>query len=220
MFRPGFRDLVKPQWVATIEELKLAGGLPVSELARRIDASYMAVKQYCEDLKDLGYLERSRIPRTEVGRPEIFYRLTAKADALFPQVGTGFSLEILDNLKPIFGDSAPERLLFQYFQQQQEQWAPKIAKAKSLVEKATMLAGLREKNGCFGRCKYDAEKGFRIEEYHHPLQRIFDKYPRAIAMEQRMLEQLLATKVVRREIAGGKAGPARVDFEISTLGTR
>ena len=220
MFRPGFRDLVKPHWVATIEELKLAGGLPVSELARRIDASYMAVKQYCEDLKDLGYLERSRIPRTEVGRPEIFYRLTAKADALFPQVGTGFSLEILDNLKPIFGDSAPERLLFQYFQQQQEQWAPKIAKAKSLVEKATMLAGLREKNGCFGRCKYDAEKGFRIEEYHHPLQRIFDKYPRAIAMEQRMLEQLLATKVVRREIAGGKAGPARVDFEISTLGTR
>ena len=220
MFRAGFRDLVKPQWVATIEELKLAGGLPVSELARRIDASYMAVKQYCEDLKDLGYLERSRIPRTEVGRPEIFYRLTAKADALFPQVGTGFSLEILDNLKPIFGDSAPERLLFQYFQQQQEQWAPKIAKAKSLVEKATMLAGLREKNGCFGRCKYDAEKGFRIEEYHHPLQRIFDKYPRAIAMEQRMLEQLLATKVVRREIAGGKAGPARVDFEISTLGTR
>lgn len=220
MFRPGFRDLVKPQWVATIEELKLSGGLPVSELARRIDASYMAVKQYCEDLKGLGYLERSRIPRTEVGRPEIFYRLTAKSDALFPQAGTGFLLEILDSLKPIFGDSAPERLLFQYFQQQQEQWAPKLGKAKSLVEKATMLAGLREKSGCFGRCKYDAEKGFRIEEYHHPLQRIFDKYPRAIAMEQRMLEQLLATKVVRKEIPGGKSGPARVDFEISTLGTR
>lgn len=220
MFRPGFRDLVKPQWVATIEELKLSGGLPVSELARRIEASYMAVKQYCEDLKDLGYLERSRIPRSEVGRPEIFYRLTAKADALFPQAGTSFSVEILDSLKPIFGDSAPDRLLFQYFQQQQEQWLPKLAKAKSLVEKATMLAGLREKSGCFGRCKYDPEKGFRIEEYHHPLQRIFEKYPRAVAMEHRMMEQLLGTKVVRNEIAGGRAGPARVDFEISTLGTK
>lgn len=220
MFRPGFRDLVKPQWVATIEELKLSGGLPVSELARRIEASYMAVKQYCEDLKDLGYLERSRIPRSEVGRPEIFYRLTAKADALFPQAGTSFSVEILDSLKPIFGDSAPDRLLFQYFQQQQEQWLPRLAKAKSLVEKATMLAGLREKSGCFGRCKYDPEKGFRIEEYHHPLQRIFEKYPRAMAMEHRMMEQLLGTKVVRNEIPGGRAGPARVDFEISTLGTK
>lgn len=220
MFQPGFRDLVKPQWVATIEELRISGGLPVSELARRIEASYMAVKQYCEDLKKLGYLERSRIPRTEVGRPEIFYRLTAKADSLFPQAGTAFSLELLENLKPIFGDSSPDRLLFQYFQHQQEQWLPKLTKAKSLVEKATMLAGLREKNGCFGRCKYDPEKGFRIEEYHHPLQRIFEKYPRAIAMEVRMMEELLGSKVIRREISGGRSGPARVDFEIATLGTR
>ena len=220
MFRAGFRDLVKPQWVSTIEELKLAGGLPVSELSRRMDASYMAVKQYCEDLEELGYLERSRIPRTEVGRPEIFYRLTSKADALFPEAGTSFTLEFLETLKPIFGDSAPEKLLFQYFQQQQEHWLPKLSKAKSLVEKATLLAGLREKAGCFGRCKYDPEKGFRIEEYHHPLQRIFDKYPRAIAMELRAIEQSLGTKVVRKEIPGGKAGPARVDYEISTLGTR
>lgn len=220
MFRSGFRDLVKPQWVSTLEELKLSGGLPVSELARRLEASYMAVKQYCEDLKKLGYLERSRVPRTEVGRPEIFYRLTLKADALFPQAGTVFTLEILESLRPIFGENAPDRLLFQYFQQQQEQWLPKLAKAKSLVEKATLLAGLREKSGCFGRCKFDPEKGFRIEEYHHPLQRIFEKYPRAITMELRMIEQLLGTKVVRREIAGGRAGPARVDFEVSTLGTR
>lgn len=220
MFRAGFRDLVKPQWVATIGELKISGGLPVSELARRIDASYMAVKQYCEDLKELGYLERSRIPRTEVGRPEIFYRLTAKADVLFPEAGAAFTLDVLESLKPIFGESAPERLLFQYFQHQQEQWLPKLAKAKSMVEKATLLAGLREKSGCFGRCKYEPAKGFRIEEYHHPLQRVFGKYPRAITMEQRMMEQLLGTKVVRNEIPGGKAGPARVDFEIAVLGQR
>lgn len=220
MFQPGFRDLVKPQWVATLEELKIAGGLPVSELSRRIDASYMAVKQYCEDLKKLGYLERSRIPRTEVGRPEIFYRLTAKADAIFPQAGTPFSLDLLENLKPIFGENAPDRLLFEHFRRQQEQWLPKLVKAKSLVEKATLLSGLREKSGCFDRCKYDPEKGFRIEEYHHPLQRIFEKYPRGIAMEVRMMEELLGSKVVRREIPGGKHGPARVDFEIATLGTR
>jgi predicted ArsR family transcriptional regulator len=220
MFLPGFRDLIKPQWVSTIEELKLSGGLPVSELSRRIEVGYMAVKQYCEDLKELGYLDRSRVPRTEVGRPEIFYRLTKKADALFPQAGTMFSLEVLDGLKPLFGESAPERVLFQYFQQQQEEWLPKLGKAKSLIEKATLLAGLREKTGCFDRCKYDAEKGFRIEEYHHPLQRIFEKYPRAAAMELRMMEQLLGAKVVRREIPGGRAGPARIDFEVATLGSK
>jgi len=218
MFLPGYKDLVKPQWVATLEELKLAGELPVSDLSRRLGLSYMAVKQYCEALKKLGYLERSRAPRSEVGRPEIFYRLAPKAALLFPQAGVGFSLDLLDHLRVLFGESAPERLIFQYFQHQQERWQPRLAKARSLLEKATLLAGLREHDGCFARCKYDPEKGVRIEEYHQPLQPIFAKYPRALGMELRMLEALLGTRVTRREIHAGRHGPARVDYEVSTLG--
>jgi predicted ArsR family transcriptional regulator len=218
MFLPGFRDLVKSPWVAVIEELKVSGGLPVGELGRRLEMAYMTVKQHCLDLSELGYLERWRVPRTQVGRPEIFYRLTAKADSLFPQAGVALSLDLLEAIKSLFGDTAPERLLFQHFQQQMEKWKPKLSKGKSLVEKATLLAALREKEGCFGRCKYDPQRGFRIEEYHHPLAPLFAKYPTAIAMELRMLEQLLGTKIVRREVAGGRHGPARVDFEVATLG--
>jgi predicted ArsR family transcriptional regulator len=220
MFLSGFRDLVKPQWVAIVEELKIAGAQPVSELSKRLEMSYMAAKKHCEDLLALGYLERRRAPRTEVGRPEIFYRLNGKAAALFPQAGAGLTLEILDAVRTMFGDTAPDRLLFQYFQQQAERWKLKLAKAKSLVEKATLLADLREKEGCFARCKYDADRGFRIEEYHHPLLPVFDRHPHAIGMELRMLEQLLGSKITRREIAGGPQGPARVDFEIATLGVR
>jgi predicted ArsR family transcriptional regulator len=218
MFLPGYKDLVKPQWVATLEELKLAGELPVSDLSRRLGMSYMAVKQYCEALKQLGYLERTRAPRRAVGRPEIFYRLAAKAALLFPQAGVGFSLDLLDDLRVLFGEAAPERLIFQYFQHRQERWQPRLAKARSIVAKATLLAGLREQDGCFARCKYDPEKGVRIEEYHQPLQPIFAKYPRAVGMELRMLEALLGTRVTRREIHAGRHGPSRVDFEVATLG--
>ena len=130
------------------------------------------------------------------------------------------TLEVLDAVRTMFGDTAPDRLLFQYFQQQAERWKPKLAKAKSLVEKATLLSDLREKEGCFARCKYDAGRGFRIEEYHHPLLPVFERHPHAIGMELRMLEQLLGSKITRREIAGGPHGPARVDFEIATLGVR
>ncbi len=217
MFVTGFAELVKPQWVAALRELKLSGALPVSELARRLEMSYMAVKQYCEDLKRRGYLDRVRMPRTEVGRPEIFYRLSVKADALFPAAGPDFTLELLETARTAFGESAPERLLFQHFQQQQERWQPRLQRAKSLVERATLLAGLREKEGCAVRCAYEPERGFRIEEYHHPLKEIFRRYPRAVGMELRAIEQLLATRVHRREIPGGPAGPARVDFEVPTL---
>lgn len=220
MFLPGFRDLVKEGWVRVIDELKVSGGLPIPELCRRLGGSYMGMKDQCDRLVKLGYLEKWRLPRTEVGRPEIMYRLTPKADAIFPQAGVGLSLELLDAARSLFGDTAPERLLLQYFGQLRERWKPRLTKGKSLVERATLLSALREKEGCFGRCRYDAERGFRIEEYHHPLQAVFAVYPGAIALELRMMEELLGTRVSRKEIPGGRGGPARVDYEVATLGVR
>jgi len=216
MLLPVFQDLIRPQWRAVLEVLKLSGGQPVSELARRVDASYMAVKQHCEELKKMGCLDRSRVPRTAVGRPEIFYSLSAKADALFPQAGVNFTLDLLDELKGLFGDSTPDKLLFQHFQKQQEKWQPLLVKAQSLAEKASKLAALRAKVGGCVKYREDAEGGPRIEEFHNPLQRVFERYPRAAAMEQRMIEQLLGTRVTRRELVDGRAGLPRVVFELGT----
>ena len=218
MLLPVFQDLIRPQWRAVLEQLKLSGGLPVSELSRQVDASYMAVKQHCEELKKIGYLDRSRIPRTAVGRPEIFYSLSAKADALFPQAGVGFTLDLLEELKSLLGESTPDKLFFQHFQKLQDKWQLLIGKAPSLEEKVTKLAALREKEGCFVRCEIDPEKGIRIEEFHNPLQRVFERYPRAVAMELRMIEQLLGTRVTRRELGGGRGGQPRVIFEVPVAG--
>ena len=214
MLLPVFQDLIRPQWRAVLEELKLSGGMPVSELARQVDASYMAVKQHCEELKKVGYLDRSRVPRTAVGRPEIFYSLSAKADLLFPQAGAEFTLDVLDELKGLFGDSTPDKVLFQHFQKQQSKWQLLLAKVQSVSEKVEKLVVLREKQGGYIRCVPDPEHGLRIEEFHNPLQRVFERYPRAVAMEQRMIEELLGVRVARRELTGGRAGQPRVIFEV------
>ncbi|MGL5017046.1 MAG: helix-turn-helix transcriptional regulator [Luteolibacter sp.] len=215
MFLPVFQDLIRPQWRAVLEELKLSGGLPVSELARRVDASYMAVKQHCEELKKLGYLERSRIPRTAVGRPEIFYSLGAKSDALFPQAGGLLTLDLLQDSKALFGENTPDKLFFQHFQKQHEKWLPIVSNEVEVVARAARLVTLRNKEGCFGRTGELPDGGWCIEEFHNPMQRIFEVYPRASAMELRMIEQLLGARVTRREISGGRSGQPRVIFEFS-----
>jgi predicted ArsR family transcriptional regulator len=214
MLLPVFQDLVKPQWRAVLETLKFSGGLPVSDLARTVDSSYMAVKQHCEELTALGYLDRSRVPRTAVGRPEIFYSLSSKSDALFPQAGVGFTLDLLDDAKQLLGESTPDKLFFQHFQKLHDKWLPLLSKEDTLGEKAAKLASLREKEGCCVRSGV-VDGVFRMEELHNPLQRLFEKYPRAVAMEQRMLEQLLGVRVARSELSGGRTGQPRVVFEIS-----
>ncbi len=217
MLLPVFQDLIKPQWRVVLEELKLSGGLPVSELARHVDASYMAVKQHCEELKKAGYLDRSRVPRTAVGRPEIFYTLSGKADALFPEAGASFTLDVLEELRRLFGENTPEKVLFLHFEKLREKWEPQLAKAGSMVERAVKLAALRGKDGYCVRCGEDEEHGFVIEEFHNPLQRVFDRYPQAVAMEQRMIEELIGVRVIRRERDGGRAGQPRVVFELPAL---
>jgi predicted ArsR family transcriptional regulator len=214
MLLPVFQDLIKPQWRAVLEQLKLSGGLPVSELARQVDASYMAVKQHCEELKKLGYLDRSRVPRTAVGRPEIFYSLGVKADGLFPQAGTAFTVELLEELKGLLGESTPDKVLFQHFQNQGDRWQPLVSKGTTLAERIAKLVALRQKEGCFIRVQPEEAGIILIEEFHNPLQRLFEKYPRAVAMEQRMIEGLLGSRVIRRELEGGRAGQPRVVFEV------
>lgn len=220
MLLPVFQDLIKPQWRAVIEHLKFSGGLPVSELSRDLGASYMAVKQHCEELKKLGYLDRSRVPRTAVGRPEIFYSLSAKADALFPNVAAPFTFGLLDDLKSLAGDTMPDKLFFQHFQKIYETWEPAISKSATLSEKAVKLAALRGKVGCHVRLQTAEDGGLTLEEVHNPLQRLFEKFPRAMAMEVKMIEQLLETRVVRKEFSGGRTGQPRVLFVLADSGVR
>lgn len=217
MFVSGVRDILKPVWVLLIEQCKLHGARSIPELMEPLEMSYMGVKQQCESLVKLGYLDRHRVARSEVGRPEISYRLSRKSDVLFPQAGVSFALELMELFKPMFGDKAPEKVLSHYFEEKKAQLLPRMHRAKSLIEKATLLTALREKDGCFSRCAYEPGKGLRIEEYHHPLWAIFAAYPSAVQMELRMMEELLGSRLDRREIVANPTNTTRVEFWIPTL---
>ncbi len=216
MFHPAFRDLIKPQWLATLTELKVSGGMPISELARHLDSSYMTVKQHCEDLTKRGYLMRTRLPRTGIGRPEIFYKLSEKAACLFPQIPPEFTVGMLDQVRHVFGETAPDKLLFQYFEGQEEEWQTKLKKATTLLYKARLFAKLREKEGLFMKCIHDEEQGsIALREFHHPLREVLDEFPRAIAMEHRAMEAAMGVKLRREVHAGADGQPAHIDFIVS-----
>jgi predicted ArsR family transcriptional regulator len=218
MFLYAFHDLLKPQWLATLSELKVSGGLAVSELARRLDSSYMTVKQHCEDLTKLGYLKRSRVPRTEIGRPEIFYRLSEKAEGMFPGIPADFTLDMLDQIQRAFGETAPERMLFQHFQERECEWKAKLSKGTTLLYKAQLFAKIRSQEGLFIRCLHDPEAGtITLREFHHPLARMFARHPRAIEMERRAVEGALGVKVSRKPAEGAGGAPPHVDYTLAPV---
>ena len=216
MFLGVLHDLLKTQWLATLTELKTSGGMAVSDLSRKLGSSYMTVKQHCENLTKLGYLMRSRVPRTEIGRPEIFYRLSEKAEAMFPAIPPAFTLGILDHARQLFGDTAPEKLLFQHFQAQEKFWNTHVSKGNTLFSRAELFANIREKEGLFIRCIHDESDGTLVlRELHNPLRQVFEKFPSALAMEQRAMESALGCRMTRKAVLGPGDLRSHVEFTLT-----
>ncbi len=218
MFSQALRDIARPTYAEILETLKRSDGMAVSELAKELKMSYMGVKQHCVNLEKKGYLKTWRVPRTQVGRPEKLYRLTEACDDLFPQAGASLTLNLLQGVKQLYGESAPEKMLFHHFEDQRQRWSEKMRGISSVAEKATKLAELRDAEGCFSKCTYEANEGLRIEEYHHPMSMIYEVYPSAVRMEVQMMEQLLGTRMARKNIDGGK-GRELIVYDISSLGS-
>jgi len=215
MFPPSLSDICRLSLLSIIGELKRSGGLAIPELAERLDMSYMGIKQHCVNLEKGGYLKGWREPRgASSGRPRKIYLLTDKCDAIFPDGGDDLLLDLLSSVKASFGEAAPEKLLYQYFEKRQIEWIDAVKSSKTLIDKASKFADVRMKAGHFCQCHYSAETGFIIEEYHHPLHLVLAEYPGLIVLETRMIEQALAAKVVR-SIKSGPAGVECTVYEIN-----
>ena len=134
MLAPVFQDLLKPQWRRVIEMLKRHGGMPVSDLARLTGSNYMTVKTHCDQLAKAGYLTLTRLPRTQVGRPEFIYSLAAKADALFPEMGADFTIGLLDALHAIERSRGRRR-------ESEVRWGPRTLDLDLLVHGQAVVQG-------------------------------------------------------------------------------
>jgi predicted ArsR family transcriptional regulator len=214
MFLKTVRDIAKPQHFAIIELLKRSTGMPVAELGRALKMSYMGVKQHCLDLEKKGWLDTWRRPVPN-GRPEKLYRLTPKAASFYPEAGNEMTLELLQSIQEIYGPSAPDKLLFNYFTKKADAYLKKI-KGHSIAERATAFAKLRNLEGHCAEVTFDHQLGFKITEFHSPLKEIAAAYPNIRRMEEQMFNRVLMTTVQRLEERS--SGLVKHVFLIPTLG--
>lgn len=197
MFLRNFRDIAKPQVVAIIDLLKRSTGMSVGELAKELKMSYMGVKQHCVDLEKRGYVDTWRRPKP-IGRPEKSYRLTSKANVLFPEAGNEVTLEILKTIQLTYGANAPDKLLFNYFERKTEDYLKKV-EGETVAERAAAFARIRDAEGYFSEDSFDTENGFAIHEYHDPMRQLAEAYPSIRRMEETMFSRILNADVTKTE---------------------
>lgn len=193
----------RSQRLTVINLLKRQPDLTVQQMADHLDMSYMGVKQHCLELHKNGYLDTFRRHRG-VGRPELLYRLTNKAQDLFPKADNALSISLLEQARKLFGPGAAGKMLFLHFQEKTKACAEAI-RGETPIERAKWLARLREREGHMA--EFRAEPSPRIVERHHPMQALLEAFPEVATMEREMFERVIGASV-RRE-----ASPAGENYE-------
>lgn len=180
-----------------LNELKRTQGLHAGELAERLKMSYMGVKELCDEMQKAGLLDTWRQPQAR-GRPFKLYRLTQRANELFPTASNPLTREVLEASAKLFGPSAPEKLLLVVFQKMTTSYAEKL-RGETPAEKAKWLARLRDHEGHMSELETGEDGKLRIVEHHSPIADLQKVYPIVPKLETDMFQRLLGVPVQREE---------------------
>ena len=199
------REIGRSQRLDILTALKRDGGQSVKELAAQFGMSYMGIKQHCLDLEREGYLDTWRRPKP-VGRPEMLYRLTKRAESLFPEVHNPLTIEILEVVQQTYGLAAPTKILFGIFNHRAEAYRRRLP-AGTLAERALEFSHLRAADGYmsqFGEGQTAAAGQPLVAkpcilERHSPIEDVLRKYPIIARLEKELFERVLQCPVVREE---------------------
>ncbi len=193
------REIGRSQRLDILTVLKCRGAMTVRELAACFHMSYMGIKQHCLDLEKEGYLDTWRRP-SRVGRPELLYRLTDRALRLFPGGENALALDVLDAVQQSYGPAVPTKMLFGIFAHWTEDYRKQLPVEIGLPERAGQLVRLREDAGYMSELQRDeATPGWRIVEYHSPIENLLRRFPILARLEREMFERLLGCPVRRDE---------------------
>jgi predicted ArsR family transcriptional regulator len=153
------------------------------------------VKQHCDELERRGYVDTWRRPKP-VGRPEMVYRLTPKAQIFFPSATNATTIEILHAANRLYGHAAGEKLLYSVFASKTEDYIRRL-RGNTVLELAEMLVKIRDQEGYMS--ELSSGEPVAIVEYHSPIFDLLESFPLVRRLEREMMERILGVRVEREE---------------------
>jgi predicted ArsR family transcriptional regulator len=154
---------------AVLDHLKRNGPSEAASIARELGVTAMAVRQHLYALEDDGLVSFAAAPKDGArGRPSKLWQIEQRADPLFPDAHADLSLELIANIKDVFGESGLDKLIAKRTKHQIAEYRAAVATAPTLKEKLKRLARLRTAAGYMAALETDGD-GFLLVENHCPI---------------------------------------------------
>lgn len=203
---------------AVLDVLKRRGPSEAQEIAAELGVTPMAVRQHLYALEDDGLVAFSAAPKDGGrGRPSKLWRAEAAADAIFADAHADLSVELIGNIREVFGERGLDRLIGARTAHQIQAYRAALATASTLKEKVRRLAKLRSDAGYMAEAKADGQ-AFLLIENHCPICRAASACTGLCRQELEVFQAALGRDVVIKRTDHILAGARRCAYEIRPKG--
>jgi predicted ArsR family transcriptional regulator len=153
---------------AIVKLLKTEGAMASARLAERLRLTPMAVRQhlYALQREKLVTAEERPVP---IGRPAKHWRLTRRADGLFPDAYAELNVALIEAVGETFGSDGLQRVIASREAKQRADYGRRIVPVAPLKERLRQLARIRTDEGYMAEVRAEGRGGFLFIENHCPI---------------------------------------------------
>ena len=197
--------------------LKTRAPLTASDLARDLGITAMGVRQHLARLEADGLVAFAD-ERKSVGRPKRHWRLTAKAEARFPDTHAQVAVELIGGVDKLFGAQGLDRLIALREAEMLLRYHRELDLAGTLAKRVKRLAELREIEGYMAAVETQKDGSYVLVENHCPICAAAKACQGFCRSELSMFQALLADCTIER-IDHILAGARRCAYRITPAAT-
>lgn len=182
---------------AVLVFIKRMGEVTVADLCKELGITSMAVRRHIAALQKDG-LVHSRIVRQSRGRPTYHYKLTEKAEGLFPTGFQNLAVDLLDVVYEQSGETGVMDLLSRRNDKMADRFKSRVV-GKDMKGKVAEVAKIFSENGYMTEWETLPDGNFIIFQRHCAVHDLALQYQQLCVLEPKLMENLLGVKVTRQQ---------------------
>ena len=197
MLTPPLNENPENTHQAVLFYLKRRHEMTVADLCEVLGITSMAVRRHLSGLQKDGFVE-CRLVRQTRGRPTYKYRLTPKAESLFPSAINNLAFELLDAVYEAKGHKGVLELLQLRDEALFKKLSPQL-KNLTLPERVKAVVKIFSENGYMTDFNELPDGNFFIFQQHCAVHNLAQQYRQICVLESRMVERLLGVRTARQQ---------------------
>ncbi len=179
-----------------LEALKRSDGLTADQLADHVGVTSMAVRKHLAALERDGLIE-STISRRSIGRPAHVFRLSPRADGVFPKHYDTVITDLLEDLIELDGVEKVEALLARRGERTKRLLRRYIDPRAPLDERVAGLTRGMDEIGYLACWEPFDDRRYLIKLYNCAIDRVAEQFPAVCRHEADMFRDVLCAEVER-----------------------